>query len=299
MTDDATAPWVPYAAVACTLVLWASAFVAIRDLGDDFSPGALSLGRLVVGSLALGVFALRHGPPRVTRAQWGPVVVIGVLWFGVYNLALNEGERRIDAGTAAILVQVSPLLIAVLAAVFLGERFDRRLALSLAVALGGVAVIAASSSRSGEQDVVGVVLVLVAAAAYAVSLILQKPLVSSLSAVQVTWLACTVGALVCLPFAPTLVREAVAAPADARWWLVYLGVFPTAVAFTTYAVALRHLDASRLALTTYLVPPITIVLALVLLDEAPAPLAYVGGALTLVGVALSRRRRARSPGPAR
>ena len=138
---SSTPTWWPYAAIACTVVLWASAFVAIRDLGDDFSPGALSLGRLVVGSLALGVFALRrgrgHGLPRPTRAQWGPLVAIGVLWFGVYNLALNEGEHRIDAGTASILVQVSPLLIAVLAALLLGEHFDRRLALGLVIAFGG------------------------------------------------------------------------------------------------------------------------------------------------------------------
>ncbi len=304
--SSSTPTWLPYAAIACTLVLWASAFVAIRDLGDDFSPGALSLGRLVVGSLALGVFALRrgrgHGLSRPTRAQWGPLVAIGVLWFGVYNLALNEGERRIDAGTASILVQVSPLLIAVLAALFLGEHFDRRLGLGLVIAFGGVALIAASSSGSQERDVLGVALVLVAAVVYAVSVILQKPLVASLPAVQVTWLACTVGAVVCLPFAPALVRESAAASGDSRWLLVYLGVFPTAVAFTTYAVALRHLDASRLGVSTYLVPPITIVLALVLLGEAPAPLAYAGGALTLVGVALSRGRRpstTRRPVPAR
>ena len=46
-----------------------------------------------------------------------------MLWFGVYNVALNAGERRVDAGTAAMLIQVSPVLIALLAAMFLGERF--------------------------------------------------------------------------------------------------------------------------------------------------------------------------------
>ena len=65
--------WLPLAAVATTLVLWASAFVAIRHLGHDFSPGALSLGRLLVGALCLGVFwaalwALR-GVTREDRAM--------------------------------------------------------------------------------------------------------------------------------------------------------------------------------------------------------------------------------------
>ncbi len=139
------------------------------------------------------------------------------------------------------------------------------------------------------RDLVGVGLVLLAAAVYAVSLVLQKPLVRRLSALHVTWLACSVGALVCLPFAPTLLRELSAAPTSSVWWVVYLGVFPTAIAFTTYAFALTRMDASRLGVTTYLVPPITIVLGLVLLDEAPPSLAYAGGLLALVGVSVARR----------
>ncbi|WP_278258752.1 EamA family transporter [Nocardioides convexus] len=66
-------------------------------------------------------------------------------------------------------------------------------------------------------------------------------------------------------------------------------MFPTAIAFTTYAFALRHMSASALGVTTYLVPPITIVLGLVLLDEVPPPVAYVGGVLALLGVGIARR----------
>jgi drug/metabolite transporter (DMT)-like permease len=286
--------WLPLAAVACTLVFWASAFVAIRHLGHDFSAGALSLGRLLVGSLCLGVVALARGLPRPTRREWLMIATIGVLWFGVYNVALNQGERQVDAGTAAMLIQVSPVLIAFLAAVFLHERFTVFLAVGLALAFSGVALIALSSGDSGAgadgNHVVGVLLCLLSAVAYSISLILQKPLVSRLAAVHVTWLACSVGALVCLPFAGQLLDEVATAPASSSWWLVYLGVFPTAIAFTTYAFALQHMDASSLGVTTYLVPPITIVLALVFLGEAPPVLAYVGGALALVGVAVARRR---------
>jgi drug/metabolite transporter (DMT)-like permease len=282
--------WLPLAAVATTLVFWASAFVAIRHLGDDFSPGALSLGRLLVGALALGAVALASGLPRPTGREWRSIVVIGVLWFGLYNVALNEGEQRVDAGTAAMLIQVAPVLIALLAAVFLSERFTPALGVGLALAFGGVALIGTAESPGGDHDLVGSLLCVLAAAAYAVSVILQKPLVARMRGVHVTWLACTIGAVSCLPFAGRLWSEAAEAPASSLWWLVYLGVFPTAVAFTTYAYALRHMTAGNLGVTTYLVPPITIVLGLVLLDEAPPALAYVGGALALVGVAVARRR---------
>ena len=289
-TGTTPRPWLPLAAVSCTLVFWASAFVAIRHLGEDYSPGALSLGRLIVGAVCLGAVALSRGFPRPSRADLLIIVVIGVLWFGVYNVALNEGERRIDAGTAAMLIQVSPVLIALLAALFLGERFTTYLALGLALAFGGVALIALSSSEGGDSDVIGVVLCLLSAVVYSISLILQKPLVGRLPAVHITWLACTVGALACLPFAGQLVRETADAPASSIWWLVYLGVFPTAIAFTTYAFALKHMSASNLGVTTYLVPPITIVMGVIFLSEAPPTMAYAGGALALVGVAVARRK---------
>ncbi|WP_036195512.1 DMT family transporter [Nocardioides aequoreus] len=282
--------WLPLAAVATTLVLWASAFVAVRHLGHDFSPGALSLGRLLVGSVALALVVLPQGLPRPSRRQWSAIVAIGLLWYAVYNVALNAGELWVDAGTAAMLIQVAPVLIAVMAALFLDEPFTRTLGLGLVLAFGGVALIGLSTGSREGTEWYGVVLVLVSAAAYAVSVVLQKPLMGSLPAVQVTWLACTVGAVACLPFAPQLLDEVRAAPASSTWWVVYLGLFPTALAFTTYAYALRHMSASSLGVTTYLVPPITIVMGLLLLGEVPPSLAYVGGVLALVGVAVARRR---------
>src|SRR4051795_3716434 len=252
----------PLFAVAVTLVLWSSAFVAIRHLGDTFSPGALSLGRLVVGSVALGVVLATRGWTRPTRREWPSLVVIGVLWFGVYNVALNAGELRVDAGTAAMLIQLSPVLVAVLAAVFLKERATVWLAAGLVIAFAGGALIATSTSGSGpDRDPIGVVLCLVSATAYAISLIFQKPLVSRLSAVQVTWTACTVGAIACLPFAGGLVHESGTASTADLLWVVYLGVFPTAIAFSTYAFALSFMTAGCLSVTTYLVPPITVVLS--------------------------------------
>ena len=286
----------PLAAVAVTLLLWSSAFVAIRHLGGSFSPGALSLGRLVVGSVALGVVLALRGWTTPRRRDWPGLVAIGLLWFGLYNVALNAGELRVDAGTAAMLIQLSPVLVAVLATVFLGERATPMLGVGLLVAFTGVVLIATSTSDRGQLDPVGVLLCLVSAVAYAVSLIFQKPLVSRLSAVEVTWIACTVGAVACLPFAPGLVRDAAAASPSDLAWVVYLGVFPTAIAFSTYAFALSTMSAGNLSVSTYLVPPITVLLSWVFLSEAPPVMAYVGGALCLVGVALTRRKpRSRVP----
>ncbi|MBO9533242.1 MAG: DMT family transporter [Solirubrobacteraceae bacterium] len=284
----------PLAAVGVTLVLWASAFVAIRHLGEDFSAGALSLGRLGVGAVALALLAVPRGVARPTGPQWRSIISIGVLWYAIYMVALNEGEQRIDAGTASLLIQVSPVLIAVLAAVLLDEPFTRGLGLGLALAFAGVAIIALADAPGGSHDALGVGLCLVSAVAYAIALVIQKPLAGVIPALQVTWLACTAGAVVCLPFLPQLIDELADAPTSSIVWLAYLGVFPTAIAFTTYGYALQHMSVSSLGVTTYLVPPLTILMSLVLLGEVPPAIAYAGGALALLGVAVARRAARRS-----
>ncbi|TDW61043.1 threonine/homoserine efflux transporter RhtA [Kribbella pratensis] len=279
-------------AAAVTVVLWASSFVAIRHVGTEISAGALSLARLGLGSIFLGALLFTRRTPAVRRwpsqRDWLPLIACGVLWFGVYNIALNEAERRLDAGTSAMLVHIAPLLIAVLAGLGLGEGFPRQLVIGSLVAFAGIVIIGTSTS-SGRAETWGVVLCVVAAISYAVGVVTQKPLLSRLPAAEVTWLACTIGAVVCLPFAPTLVDELRTADASTIWWVVYLAAFPTALGFTTWAFALRRTSAGRMGVTVYAVPVVAIVLGWLFLGETPAVLALAGGALCLTGVAISRR----------
>jgi drug/metabolite transporter (DMT)-like permease len=283
--------WSALAAVSVTVLAWASAFVAIRAVGEVYQPGPLTLGRLLIGSLALGAGLLvsrRWVWP--TRREWALVALCGLSWFTVYNLALNAAEQSVDAGTTAMLVNVGPILIALFAGLWLGEGFPRWLVIGALVAFGGAVLVGAATANAEQADLLGVLLCLVAAVTYAIGVLAQKPVLRRLPALQVTWLACTIGALACLPFAPGLVVELAAAPAAATAGLVYLGAVPTALAFSTWAYALARMDAGRLGVTTYAVPPITVLMSAVLLGELPALLAIVGGAVCLVGVALSRRR---------
>ena len=75
-------------------------------------------------------------------------------------------------------------------------------------------------------------------------------------------------------------------------WLVFLGIFPTSVAFTTWAWALGRTTAGRLATTMYLIPPTTILLAFVILGEVPPLVAIIGGALSIAGVVIAQSRSA-------
>ncbi|WP_028265648.1 DMT family transporter [Arthrobacter sp. MA-N2] len=289
-TNSRTISKLGIAAVVVTVVLWASAFVGIRAVGPSFSPGSLTLGRLVVAAVALGIVALPKLKRWPTGREWLPILAYGVMWFAGYNVALNAAEHMLDAGTSAMLINVSPILVAVLAGITLKEGFPRWLIIGSLVAFGGVALIALGSGQRSTADVTGVLLCLLAAVLAAVSMTVQKPVMRRFSAVQATWFGILVGAVCCLPWTGQLVAEVQAAPLPATLGLVYLGIFPTAIAFTTWAYALSLIQAGKLAATTYLVPGTTILISWAVLQEIPTIWGLVGGAICLLGVGLTRRR---------
>lgn len=292
---DLPVPTRDYAALGAagiTVLLWGSAFVGIRSAGRHFTPGALSLGRLTVAVVALAIIGLARGerlPSRDALREVGkPLLFCGLLWFGAYNVALNSGERRVDAGTAAMLVNVGPILIAVLAGLLLREGYPRTLFAGLAVAFAGVVVIALASSTHSATTT-GVLLCLASAGAYAAGVVAQKVVLRRLTPVQTVFACAVIGALATTPFAGQLSDDLGRSPGGAIGWIAYLGIGPTALGFITWGFALSRTNAGKLAATTYLVPPISVLLGWIWLGESPAGLAYLGGALCLAGVAVSRR----------
>jgi len=277
-------------AAAVTVLLWASAFVAIRSAGAHYSPGALALGRLFTGSVVLVAFLLLRREGWPPKAAWPGIVASGVLWFGAYMVALNWGEQEVDAGTAAMVVNVGPVLIALLSGWLLKEGFRPRVLAGIAVSFSGAVVVGFSMSGGGHASVLGVLLCVVAAATYAVGVVCQKPALRHGSALQITTFGCLVGTAACLPFAGQLVSQLGSAPLSATLNVVYLGVFPTGLAFTTWAYALARTSAAQMGATTYVVPALVICMSWVVLGEVPGWMTFLGGALCLAGVAVSRVR---------
>jgi drug/metabolite transporter (DMT)-like permease len=277
------------AAGLVSVALWASAFVGIRAAGRDFGPGQLAAGRLLIGCVLLGGLVAVRRAPLPARRDLPLIALCGLLWFALYNVALNAGEQRVDAGTAAMIIRIGPILIAVLAGVVLKEGFSRHVFAGGAIALGGTAIIALATKDAAASSPDGALLCVVAAVAYAAGVVTEKLVLRRVAALPTVFLCCLVGAGACAPFVPSLLGEATRASTGNIAWLVYLGVFPTAIAFTTWAYALARSDAAPLGTLAYLGPPISIVLAWLMLGETPPLLGLAGGATCLAGVAVSRR----------
>jgi drug/metabolite transporter (DMT)-like permease len=284
------------AAGLVTVTLWGSAFVGIRAVRDSLAPGSIALGRLLVSAALLTAVALARRERLPARPAAAPAAVFGVLFLGGYSVALNAAERHVDAGTAAMIVNSGPLLIALLAGALLQEGFPRGLLAGCATALAGCVLIGVATSRAEGRSALGLTLLVLATLAYATAVVVQKVALTRASAFQVTWLGCLAATVACVPFVPALVRDLAHGGAAAIAWTLYLGAFPTALGFATWSFALRQAGAGRVASLNYLIPVVAIALGWAALGERPAPLALAGGGLCLAGVYIARRR-ARPPAP--
>ncbi|MFF3215939.1 DMT family transporter [Streptomyces sp. NPDC002886] len=278
-------------AAGVTVVLWASAFVSIRSAAAHFGPGALAFGRLLTASVALGLVLVVKRVPPPPKQAWPGILISGVLWFGLYMVTLNWGEQLVDAGTAAMIVNIGPIVIALLSGWLLKEGFPPLLLAGMAVSFAGAVLVGLSTSSGGSASVGGVLLCLVAALTYGAGVVAQKPALAYASPLQVTTYGCFVGTAVTLPFVGQLVDQLPGAPLAAVLNMLYLGLFPTALAFTTWSFALSRTTAGKMGATTYAVPAVVVLIAWIALDEVPAALTLLGGAVCLAGVAVSRKRR--------
>lgn len=286
-------------ALAGTVVLWASLFVATRAALPAYGPDHLMLLRFLLASLTLGAVAVVSRPRLPSRRDLPALVASGLLGITLCNLGMTYGTRTVTAGSASMLASLGPVFAALLATLFLHERLRLWGWVGILVSFGGVATIALGEG-GGVRLEMGAGFLTFGALAQGISFVVQKAVVGRYGPVALISYTIWFGTLPLLVFAPGLLDTIMAAPLEATLGVVYLGVVAGALAQCIWAYALSKIPASRASSYLYLIPGLAVVFGWAYLGEMPTMLSLMGGALTLAGVILVNtlgRDRAAARGP--
>lgn len=268
--------------VIIAIILWASAFIGIRIGLADYSPGALALLRFMIASLCLLIIYYSLGIKK--RVAWKDriqLLIAGMAGIGIYNICLNYGELSVSAGIASFVIGFMPVMTVVLSLIFLQEKLNRSVWYGILISiLGLVLLMVGEQSVPGMQQ--GVLAILISALMGAILTIVQKQFVRVYHPVAIIAWVMWGGTLLLVIFLPDLLLQIKIANIQTTIAVVYMGIFPAAIAYLAWGYALKYLSASKASITLYALPIVSTLMGFLLLHEQPSLLSLIGCSITLL-----------------
>lgn len=267
-------------------LIWGASFLFIAEGLEAMGPNAITFFRILVGFLTLAMFP--QARRSVDRKLFPKILLLSIVWLAFPLSMFPYAERHVSSALTGMLNGANPLFVAAIAFIMTREKPSRGVAIGLGVGFLGAIIMALPSIHEGESNAIGVLLILAALASYGVALNVAGPIQQKYGVVPLIWRA---QGLAILFTAPLGVPELL----QARWslWpllsLLALGALGTGIAYAMLAVAAGRVGATKASATTFLIPPVSLALGLLVRNETVAILSVVGGAVCLVGAWLIRR----------
>jgi drug/metabolite transporter (DMT)-like permease len=270
-----------------TVLIWGSSFAAIRvGLQGGYSAGHLILIRYLIASGLFAVYALW---PRVKfrlpkKEDLLRIMILGWIGISIYHIGVTFGERTISAGTAGMLIGSGPIFTSLLAMFVLKERLGKWGWGGLMIGFAGIFIITLGTSGASLKISKEAFFILVAALATSVMFVFQKSLYIRYTSMELTAYFTWAGTLPFLLFFPGVLQDIHQASIEASLSAIYIGIFPTAIGYATWAIALAAGKASSVSSMLYLEPIVAIVVAWFWIHEWPNTLSIIGGIIAISGV---------------
>lgn len=269
------------------VLIWGSSFAAIRvGLQGGYSAGHLILIRYLIASGIFIVYALLPGVKfRLPKKEdLLKILVLGWIGISIYHLGVTFGEQTVSAGTTAMLIGSGPIFTALLAAVILKERLGKWGWVGLVIGFAGIVITTLGTSGPSLTISKEAFFILVAALATSVMFVYQKPLLKRYTSIELTAYFTWAGTLPFFIFFPGILQDIQQASIQTNVIALYIGIFPTAIGYATWAIALSAGKASTVSSMLYLEPVVAIIVAWFWIHEWPNTLSLIGGIIAISGV---------------
>ena len=299
VSEAAVASPATYAKLLATALLWGATWIAARVAVSEASPLAVASWRFLLAALVLGtLLVIREGWPRWSLDEWLTLAALGASGIFFYNVCFLYGMTMIQAGRGALVVALTPALIAASDWLLFNAPMSPGKAGGIGLAAFGCVLVVTNGDPyrlfAGEVGL-GEWLIVGCAALWAIYTFVGRRGTRSLSPLAMTFGASVTGWLMLTLAA--LLQGSLFAMATTTWrgWsaIVFLGLFGTALAFPWYAEAVRRIGATRSAAFINLVPVSAVILGALVLGERLDVAVLAGGALVITGVFITNRAGAR------
>ena len=281
-------------AAFCVALAWSGSWITGKLALATAPPLEISAARFIIAAIVLAAITL------ATRANLGggnpwPVVVAGVFGYCAYNAFVFVGLTMAPASDGALIVPTTIPVLTAVAAWFVGERLTPTKVAGFAVASIGAALVIAAGQTADEissRRLVGDLLMLLGSGCWAIYTVLGTIALRTRSPLAIVTIAAPIGALCLIPLGFFEKGYTDVAGWNATVWLsvLYLALVGSVASFIAFYWLVRRVGAGVAAMTSYLVPVLTLAIAVVFLGDRPEPLQLVGGVVILAGVRLATWR---------